>query len=73
MARAGWDGLVESLGSYLEAKAAFDLRRRGPVPWVLVPRAWQHRARRGRALGRLRELKEQALLRCREPVSVKSG
>ena len=58
----GWEGLLGALTSFLDAKAAFDQNRRGSVPWVVNPRAWQNRLRRGRSARRLDELKRRALI-----------
>ncbi len=69
----GWEDLLGALTSYLDAKAAFDQNRRGPVPWVMNPRAWRNRMTRTAALGRLRRLKEQALLRCSRPAAGRPG
>jgi hypothetical protein len=67
LACAGWPDLLASLGSYLDAKAAFDQNRRGPVPWVLNPRAWQNRMKRQHSLQQLHHLKQAALRRCSAP------
>jgi glycosyltransferase involved in cell wall biosynthesis len=69
----GWEDLLGALTSHLDAKVAFDQTRRGPVPWVLNPRAWRNRMARSGASGRLRQLKEQALLRCSLPVAGRLG
>jgi Glycosyl transferase family 2 len=61
---ADWEALLGALASYLDAKAAFDQNRRGPVPWVVNPRAWQNRLRRGRSARQLSELKRKGLLSC---------
>jgi hypothetical protein len=58
----GWEGMIGALTSFLDAKAAFDQNRRGSVPWVVNPRAWQNRLERGRSARRLDELKQRALM-----------
>jgi glycosyltransferase involved in cell wall biosynthesis len=64
LACAGWHDLLASLASYLDAKTAFDQNRRGPVPWILNPRAWQNRMKRGHSSQQFHQLKRQALIRC---------
>jgi hypothetical protein len=61
-----WEEMLGALTSFLDAKAAFDQNRRGAVPWVLNPRAWQNRLRRGRSARRLDELKCRAQMKCAE-------
>jgi len=59
---AVWDALLGALTSNLDAKLAFDQNRRGPVPWVVNPRAWQNRLGRKRSARRLNDLKRRALM-----------
>ena len=68
MPRAIWEDLMTWLTSYFDAKAAFDQDRRGPVPWVLNPRAWRNRIQRERASKQLHRLKHGALFGRLAPV-----
>ncbi|MFO1500482.1 MAG: glycosyltransferase [Verrucomicrobiota bacterium] len=68
-----WDEMLNTLTGYLDAKTAFDAFRRGKLPWILAPAAWQTRARRTRLRRRLQALKEQALARVASLGSVGAG
>jgi hypothetical protein len=59
--RARWEDLMGCLASYRDAKAAFDQNRRGAVPWILNPRAWQNRIRREGSAQELHRLKHAVL------------
>jgi hypothetical protein len=61
LARVGWDDFMALLNLYLDAKTAFDRRRRRPFPWILNPRAWQNRINRERLAGRLCKLRQRLL------------
>jgi hypothetical protein len=56
-----WPDLMACLGSYLDAKAAFDRNRREGLPWILNPRAWQNRFQRERAAKQLEKFKLKVL------------
>jgi glycosyltransferase involved in cell wall biosynthesis len=60
--RFRWVELLGALTSFLDAKTVFDRDRRGPVPWVMNPRAWKNRITRQKMAWRLRRLKREALL-----------
>ena len=59
-----WEELMGALTSFLDAKAAFDQNRHGSVPWIVNPRAWQNRFKRGRSARQLDELKRRAQMKC---------
>jgi len=52
-----WNELMLALQQYLESKKAFDLQRKGSVPWSLNPLAWRNRVQRQSARKRLHSLK----------------
>ena len=66
LARVGWNDLMSWLALYLDAKTAFDQNRHSAVTWLLNPRAWWNRLKRGRSARRLHKLKNEALGRCHE-------
>ena len=53
--------LLKILTVCLDAKEAFDRRRRAKLPWILRPGAWYIRSRRNQAYRHLEELKTQTL------------
>ncbi len=60
--RALWEDLLNWLTTYFDSKAAFDADRRHALPWIVNPRAWRNRIRRGRAGAKLHQLKRAAVL-----------
>jgi hypothetical protein len=56
-----WHDLMAWLGSYLDAKSAFDRDRRGGVPWILNPAAWRDRLARERASKQLQKIRREVL------------
>lgn len=59
-----WSQLIGRLSDYLDAKAAFDVDRKGRLPWALNPVAWHHRLHRTSAKERLHRLKQEIFKSC---------
>jgi hypothetical protein len=56
-----WPDLMAWLGSYLDAKSAFDRDRRKSLPWILNPGAWRDRLAREQASKQLQKIRREVL------------
>ena len=65
----GWNELISTLSSYLDAKMAFDQNRRSTIPWILNPNAWLNRFQRKISSKHLQKQMNMMLARLNKPCS----